>query len=110
MEYCLDGTTFPSMILNNNGSTVGYSLQIVTAAGGFLTRMHQTNDIVYRRQFPNKLLFGVGTGNSTMSVANSKIGINTYAADGSLHVVGGLKFVTRSAKVRCRYWRVLSIA
>lgn len=67
--YALDGTNFPAIVLKTSGTIRGYAPAIVTTNGGFFSNA-LVNDFVFRSESA-RILFGVGTGTSTMAVTST---------------------------------------
>jgi hypothetical protein len=84
----VDGVTNPAIVLRNSGVIKGYAPVIATTVGSFFTDA-AVNDLVFRSE-SNNILFGRGTGASTMTVAGGNVGIGTTSPAGLLDVNGKL--------------------
>ena len=83
----IDGTTFPAIVLRSNGTIKGYAPAIVTAAAGFFSNS-AAGDFAFRSE-ANKILFGVGSGASTLAISGGNVGIGTASPGSQLVLVAG---------------------
>ena len=79
----LDGSSNPIFVHRTSGSDRTY-LSTVTSAGAFFTDASQYDFII--RSQANNILFGRGSGTSTMAVVGSNVGIGTIAPVAKLHI------------------------
>ena len=79
----LDGSSNPIFVHRTSGSDRTY-LSTVTSAGAFFTDASQYDFII--RSQANNILFGRGSGTSTMAVVGSNVGIGTVAPVAKLHI------------------------
>jgi hypothetical protein len=79
----LDGSSNPIFVHRTSGTDRTY-LTTTTSAGAFFTDAGQY-DFVIRSQ-ENNILFGRGSGTSTMAIVGNKVGINTTVPSASLQI------------------------
>lgn len=84
----VDGTQNPGLTFKQNGTVVGY-YSTPTMSGNFFTDSMQY-DLVFRSE-SHSILFGQGSGISTMAVAGNKVGIGTTNPTATLEVNGTIK-------------------
>lgn len=80
----VDGTNSPSIILRSNGTIKGYAPAISSGVGSFFTDS-VAGDFAFRSE-ANNILFGRGSGASTMAVVGSNVGIGTTTPNAKLSV------------------------
>ena len=79
----LDGSSNPVFVHRTSGTDRTY-LATVTSAGSFFTDANQYDFLI--RSQTNNILFGRGSGTSTMAVVGSNVGIGTTVPSASLHI------------------------
>jgi hypothetical protein len=84
----VDGLTDPGFTLKTNGTVRGY-FAMPTAVGNYLLDSG-VGDLVFRSETTN-ILFGRGSGKSTMAVVGPLVGIGTVTPAQKLDVVGNVK-------------------
>lgn len=80
----VDGTNSPSIILRSNGTIKGYAPAISSGVGSFFTDS-VAGDFAFRSE-ANNILFGRGSGASTMAVVGGNVGIGTTTPNAKLSV------------------------
>jgi hypothetical protein len=99
----IDGTTYPSIILRISGTIKGYAPFVTTSSGGFFTDS-LVGDMGFRSE-ANRVLFGVGSGASTMQVSGTgvnisgNVGIGTITPLAKLDVAGSGRFTGSATSV-----------
>jgi hypothetical protein len=84
----VDGLADPGFTLKTNGTVRGY-FAMPTAPGNYMLDA-AVGDLVFRSENQN-ILFGRGSGVSTLAVAGPRVGIGTAAPAQKLDVVGNVK-------------------
>jgi hypothetical protein len=84
----VDGLADPGFTLKTNGTVRGY-FAMPTGAGNYLLDSG-VGDLVFRSETTN-ILFGRGSGKSTMAVVGPLVGIGTVTPAQKLDVVGNVK-------------------
>ena len=82
----LNGTAFPAITMKTNGSIIGYSPFLATSNGGFFSDS-LVGDQGFRSE-SNRLLFGVGSGNSMLQVSGSGVGFGSSGAMANITASG----------------------
>jgi hypothetical protein len=89
----IDGTQFPSIVLRTNGVVRGYAPFVTTQNGGFFSDS-LFGDMGFRSE-SNRVLFGVGSGASTMQISGSSVRIT-----GTLLTTGNVGIGTTNPQAR----------